>query len=167
MHHPASVLQGPSVARWRCPSCGRDVPRLLPNGQLNRHPVLASEWILPDASIAQTLQQFDLQTEFEVCLACRDTAHDLLGTLIRLELRGGRSDVGVIGALCIGLGPVAQLMMFAEENDALALKERLPLPELIPARLLYLDSPSGVPSAVWSAHQARIDTLRALLDDSA
>lgn len=167
-----NVRQGPPVARWRCPSCREDVPRLLPNGQRNRVTLTPERLQLDAPEIDAALAREKGFRAQEICYACDQAYRELLGTLVRPPMeegdaRGapGLADTGIIGALVPSLQKGTLVLIFHAVNGALVHTETERLLEFNPDRLTYPGSRGAIAPLIWSLYEAHLARLRAELDD--
>lgn len=168
-----NVRQGPAVARWRCPSCREDVPRLLPNGQRNRVTLTPERLQLPAPEIDDALTRERGFRALEICYACDQAYRELLGTLVRPPMeegdaRGapGLADTGIIGALAPSMQKGTLVLIFQAINGALVHTETERLLEFNPDRLTYPGSRGAIAPLIWSLYEAHLARLRADFDDS-
>jgi hypothetical protein len=167
--YTAEIVSAPAVARWGCPCCGHPVPRLLPNGAVNRHRQGLAERVLEHPRIQQLLRPDLAEAEtVEVCLACRDATQELLGTLLVPEglegdLMGGAGIAGtrIIAAVLTGRGSEATLFVATVRRGALELAERLGLSEFNPARMTYPATRGEIDAPLWALYQEHLSRLRA------
>ncbi|HDP89900.1 MAG TPA: hypothetical protein ENN42_08090 [Thioalkalivibrio sp.] len=165
---PANVVAGPGVGRWHCPCCGEDVSRLLPNGMLNRHPLCPADIWLPHPDIETAARELGAHPDHDVCLGCRDTLRQLLGTLLvpaeeratPLESRG-RVDTGLIGAVVPGLSHETLILVFDADDSRLGIAEAIPLSQFDPRRMTYPDERGAIAVAVWAVYQRVLEQVRA------
>ncbi|MDX5333262.1 MAG: hypothetical protein LPK58_04360 [Gammaproteobacteria bacterium] len=162
-----NVVAGPDVGRWRCPCCHEDAPRLLPNGMPNRHPLRPADAWLHHPDVEAAVQETGAHADFDICLGCRDTVHQLLGTLVvpqgeQAELLNARGLAGtaLIGAVLPGCKGQTLILVFAADGDGLRLSETIPLNDFDPGRMTYPDERGEIDPAIWAAYQAGLRRLR-------
>ena len=174
MTHPAkprssgNVIQGPGVSRWHCPCCGDDVPRLLPNGMLNRHPYRPADAWLEHPDAENAARELGARPDFDICLGCRDTLRQLLGTLLvpadeeaDLLVTAGRPGTGIIGAVLPRVADETLILVFdADDEGHLVVAEVIPLAQFDPRRMTYPSQRGAIQPAVWDAYQQALEKIR-------
>ena len=166
--HPTNIVEGPSVSRWHCPCCGEDVPRLLPNGMLNRHRFLAADAWLAHPDTESAAHELGAEPGFDICLGCRDTVRQLLGTLLvpadeeaDLLVTSGKAGTGIIGAVLPEVADETLICVFdADDDGRLVVDEVIPLSQFDPRRMTYPTHRGAIDPAVWSAYQAELEKIR-------
>ncbi|MFN4262690.1 MAG: hypothetical protein ACK4IT_03470 [Thioalkalivibrionaceae bacterium] len=167
-----NIRPGPSVARWRCPSCREDVPRLLPNGQLNRVTLEPSRLQLEHPEIDAALARERGFRAQEICYACDQAYRELLGTLVRPPMEEGDArgapgllDTGLIGALIPSMQKGTLVLIFYAIDGRLQHTETERLLEFNPDRLTYPASRGAIAPLIWSLYEAHLATLHAAIEN--
>ena len=164
---PDNVVEGPGVRRWHCPCCLQDVPRLLPNGMLNRHALAAGDLWLPHPDTQTAARELGARPGDDICLGCRDTLRQLLGTLLvpasqqaePMDTRG-RPGTRIVGAILPNADDETLILVFDSDVDArLVMAELIPLSRFDARRMTYPVEQGAIPPAVWEAYQAALQTL--------
>lgn len=162
-----NVVAGPDVGRWRCPCCQEDAPRLLPNGMPNRHPLRPADAWLHHPDVEAAVHKTGAHADFDICLGCRDTVHQLLGTLVvprgeQAELLNARGLAGtaLIGAVLPGMEGQTLILVFAADGEQLRLSETIPLGDFDPGRMTYPDERGDIDPVTWTAYQDGLKRLR-------
>ena len=168
-----NILAGPGVSRWDCPCCGESVPRLLPNGARNAVVLELADCVLSEAPIKRAVRELAPRVGVEICLGCRDTVWQLLGTLVTPETGetnrpepANAADTAIIGAVLLGLGREAVITIFSVQGGMLTLSERVPLSEFAPSRMIYPEHQGDIDNLMWWAYQAHVAGLPSLLETS-
>ena len=166
--HNPRIAAGPAVQCWHCPGCNTDVPRLLPNGQLNRHDLAAGDLYLDEPAVRAALgtRAGDGGT---VCLGCRDAFRQLLGTLVvpagtegDLLGREGEPDTTIIAAIRPVAGREPRLLLFGTDSGGRPeLREDVSLADFNPERMTYPGTQGEIEDAIWSMYQREIARLQA------
>ena len=165
---PSNVIDGPRVVTWRCPSCRETVPRLLPNGELNRVPLAPERTTLPDPDVQRACQRVQGLRAPEVCYACYQAYRELLGTLVRppaeegdARSEPGLNDTGVVGALLPLADRGTQILIFNVVDGELRCTEIERLATFNPDRLTYPGSRGAIAPRIWALYQDHLATLHA------
>lgn len=164
---PDNIVEGPGISRWHCPCCQQDVPRLLPNGMLNRHPFRASDAWLEHPDTESAARELGAHPDYDICLGCRDTLRQLLGTLLvpagqeaDLLVSAGRDGTGIIGAVLPRVENETLILVFdADEDRRLVIAEVIPLSQFAPHRMTYPTERGGIAPTVWEAYQAELERI--------
>jgi len=161
------LLTGPRVARWACPSCGDEVPRLLPTGKRNARGVSELLLQLPEPGIQSAVDREPGVPAGEVCLACGDAVQELVGTLIRppgengdARSAPGLNDTGIVGAV-LPRSNGTHILIFHVINGELVLTETERLTSFDPMRLTYPGSRGAMAPRIWALYSSHLAELQA------
>lgn len=154
------------MPHWHCPSCGDNVPRLLPNGQRNVVNFQQQDAYLPGA---EKLVACRVQHSFSICLSCHDVWQELLGTLVVPEWQQGSlfespgvADTAIIAALTIHPDAEEASILIANLNEqGYVLQEECTLSTFDSERLTYPSERGEIAPLLWQRYQEWLLILRA------
>lgn len=161
-----SSLRRLPTAHWHCPSCGDQVPRLLPNGQRNVVDFAQQAACLPGA---EKLVACRLHQHFAICLSCHDVWQELLGTLVVPEWQQGSlfespgvADTAIIAALTLHPDAEEASILIASVNEqGFILQEECTLSTFDSERLTYPSERGNIAPLLWQRYQDWLLVLRA------